>query len=221
MKLKAVSALLFSGAVFFFSACGGGEVAEESKDACAPVEKDEAISGVYAIDTENSVINWKGDKKFVSGYGHNGTIQVQEGSVTVEAGAITGGSFVIDMNTIENIDLADEPEDQAKLVGHLKSDDFFDVEQYPTAVFTITSVDGKKVTGDLTMKDVTHSVSFNADINISEDELTAATKEFAIDRAKWNVKYGSTKFFDLVQDNIISDEIKLQIDLQASKTGVQ
>ena len=116
------------------------------------------------IKVENSKVIWKGYK--VTG-SHEGTIAIKSGHLNFNEDKLTGGAFVIDMSTISNTDL--EGEYKGKLEGHLKSDDFFGVEKYPTAslIFTKVKSTGKnsyKVTGDLTIKGKTETISFNLSV---------------------------------------------------------
>ncbi|WP_242085053.1 YceI family protein [Aestuariivivens sediminis] len=161
------------------------------------------------IKTDDSQVVWKGYK--VTG-SHQGTIAIESGELVMEEGELVGGAFVIDMTSIEVTDL--QGEYKGKLEGHLKSDDFFGVENHPTAslVFTKVESSGKNaydVTGDLTIKNITHPISFT--ISIYGNKATAALK---IDRSKYNVKFGSTSFFDNLKDKAIYDEFDLVTDLQ-------
>ncbi|WP_248723182.1 YceI family protein [Seonamhaeicola sp. ML3] len=162
-----------------------------------------------AIKTESSKVVWKGYK--VTG-SHEGTIAIKSGSLTFEADKLVGGEFVIDMTSINTTDL--EGNWKNKLDGHLKSDDFFGVEKYPTAnlIFTSVEASGKnsyKVTGDLTIKGKTNPVTF--DMSIYGNKATANIK---IDRSKYDVRYGSASFFDNLQDKVIYDEFDLVSDLE-------
>ena len=161
------------------------------------------------IKVENSKVIWKGYK--VTG-SHQGTIALQSGNLTFEADKLVGGEFVINMTTITNTDL--EGDYKGKLEGHLKSDDFFGVTTFPTAtlVFKDVKSTGKNsyaVTGDLTIKGITNPVSF--DISIYGSKATASVK---IDRTKFDVRYGSTSFFDNLKDKAIYDEFDLVTDLE-------
>lgn len=161
------------------------------------------------IKVENSKVIWKGYK--VTG-SHQGTIALQSGNLTFEADKLVGGEFVINMTTITNTDL--EGDYKGKLEGHLKSDDFFGVTTFPTAtlVFKDVKSNGKNsyaVTGDLTIKGIKNTVSF--DISIYGSKATASVK---IDRTKFDVRYGSTSFFDNLKDKAIYDEFDLVTDLE-------
>lgn len=165
--------------------------------------------GTVEVKVDKSTVTWKGYK--VTG-SHKGKIALKEGTLTFKEGKLTGGEFVIDMATIENTDM--EGEYKTKLEGHLKSEDFFGVEKYPTALLTFKNVKstGKnsyEVVGDLTIKDITKPVTF--ELSVYGNKATANVK---IDRTKFDVRYGSTSFFDDLQDKAIYDEFDLITDLE-------
>ena len=161
------------------------------------------------IKTENSKLVWKGYK--VTG-SHEGTIDIQSGSLIFEGDKLTGGNIVINMATIASTDL--EGEYKGKLEGHLKSDDFFGVETHSTSTLEFTEVkaSGKNsynVIGNLTIKGKTNPVNFA--ISIYGNKATASLK---VDRTKYDVKYGSASFFDGLKDKAIYDEFDLVADLE-------
>ncbi|MEM9650183.1 MAG: YceI family protein [Bacteroidota bacterium] len=163
----------------------------------------------YVIDTENSLVNWVGSKP---GGEHTGTVQLASGELLVKEENLASGTFVLDMTSITDTDL--EGEKKAKLEGHLKSDDFFGVATHPTSklVFTKVKASGKnsyEVTGDLTIKNITKPVTF--DVSIYGSKATATLK---VDRAEYDVRYGSGSFFDNLGDKTIYDEFDLVVDLE-------
>jgi len=161
------------------------------------------------VNVENSKVTWKGYK--VTG-SHEGTIALKTGTLKFETNTLVGGEFSIDMASITNTDIKGEY--AQKLEGHLKSDDFFGVANHPTAgiVFTSVKTSGKNsytVVADLTIKGKTSPVTF--EISIYGSKATAALK---VDRTKYDVKYGSSSFFDNLKDKAIYDEFDLVVDLQ-------
>ena len=171
----------------------------------------------YSVDTSASSIVWTGYK--VTGK-HTGTVKVQSGNLTFDNGALTGGTFNMDMTSIKCTDLEGEWAD--KLVGHLKSEDFFGTTKYPAAKFVITRViaqDTKgnyKILGNLTIKESTKEVKFLGSAVENAGVITANGK-ITIDRSEYNVKYGSGSFFDGLGDKTIYDEFDLQVSLVAKK----
>jgi len=161
------------------------------------------------VDASKSEITWLGKK--VTGE-HAGTINVKSGELKLDGNAIAGGEFVVDMTSIKNTDLTDA-DYNAKLVGHLKSDDFFGVEKYPEAKLVITnkapfSAGKATVTGDLTIKGTTHPVTFD----VTKDG-EAYTADITVDRSKYDVRYGSKSFFDNLGDKVIYDDFYLTVKL--------
>ena len=182
----------------------------EKKDKVEATEaiKVETVADLNNVDVTTSVITWEGTKPTGA---HNGTIMLKDGSLNVVEGKLIGGSFEIDMSSMKNVDL--DAKGGAKLVGHLSAPDFFDVATYPMSKFVITSVaeaEGKlAVTGNLTVKDVTKSITIPAMLMTEGDVTTFKSEKFNIDRAEFNVKYASKKFFDDLKDKFIDDMIEL------------
>jgi polyisoprenoid-binding protein YceI len=164
-------------------------------------------------------VQWTGYK--VTGQ-HNGVVGIKSGSLTYnEKGFFSGGSFDIDMTSIKCLDLQGEM--AGKLEGHLKSDDFFGTAKFPTAKFVITKVAprGKpgeyKITGNLTIKETTKEVKFDALLTEAEGGKVVATGDIKIDRTDFDVKYGSGSFFDGLGDKTIYDEFDLKVKLTATR----
>jgi len=181
----------------------------------------------FNLNAASSTVNWKGTKP---GGVHVGTVAVNDGKLGAEDGKVVSGSFTIDLNSIVCEDLTDA-EMNGKLVGHLKSADFFDVAKYPTAKFEIVAVEEMpaaavegetvkathKITGNLIMKEVTKSISFPAQVTVSGTEIKAVSAPFALNRTEWGVNYGSKSIFAELKDNFIHDEMIISLDLAFSK----
>ena len=160
------------------------------------------------INTKNSSVLWKGNK--VTG-SHEGTIKIKSGFLKFEKKKFIGGEFEIDMNSLICTDLSGEY--KAKLEGHLKSDDFFGVTNFPTATLKIKKVKQKKgnayeCTAEIKIKGKTENIIFNTILN-----KNSAAANIKIDRTKFDVKYGSGSFFEGLGDNMIYDEFDLNINL--------
>jgi polyisoprenoid-binding protein YceI len=166
-----------------------------------------------SVDTEASQVTWKAYK--VTG-SHEGTISVQDGNFEFTDGVLTGGGFTIDMATIKATDISGGM--AAKLEGHLKSADFFGIEENPTASFKITKVVSRglegdyRITGDITIKETTESIRFNAKVT-EADGVYTATADLKLDRTDFDVRYGSGTFIDNLGDKTIYDEFDLGIKL--------
>ena len=176
-----------------------------------------AAAAKYTADAEASTISWKGTKPTGA---HNGNIKISEGSLAMEDGKLVGGDFIIDMNSITNSDI-EKPEMNAKLVGHLKSGDFFDTEKHPFGAFTITGVEDKEgktmVQGNLSVKGIKKNIEFPATVTVNGDAVSFTSETFNIDRTEWEIKYRSGKFFEDLKDKLINDNIELTFDVKASK----
>lgn len=182
-----------------------------------------AAPTTYKVDTAESKVLWTGSK--VTGSKHNGDVKVADGTVQVEAGTIRGGEFAVDMTSIQSHDLKDNAKSKAKLENHLKSDDFFGVQNHPKATFKITKVTAPSATkgythdiaGDLTIKGKTEALVIPSRIAMTPTSATAeGTVE--IDRTKFDVKFGSKRFFEnLVGDKVIQDKFKIDLKLVAKK----
>ncbi len=199
------------------------------KDKAATGDKQEVKSAdgtSYTADASSSV-TWTGTK--VNGT-HTGTFKLKDGSLAVKEGTLTGGSFTIDVASLSNTDLAADTSGKAKLEGHLKSPDFFDVAKYPTARFEITGVEAFKydsttmkdvimkdathtIKGNLTLKDSTKNISFPAKVTISETQVTAMA-DFNIDRTLWGMSY---KGPNNPQDWFIRKEVNLKLNISTTK----
>lgn len=171
-------------------------------------------SQIWIVDRNASNILWKGTKPTAE---HIGTINIKEGNLSSENNKITGGRFVIDMTTIMETSHANDPKSQNKLVSHLKSNDFFNVDSFPLSTFVLTKIERDSVFGNLTIKAITRSIKFPVNITIEGAKLTAITG-FDINRTDWEINYNSgKKLKDKLANTIISNTISYKITLVAYK----
>ncbi|MFT6190942.1 YceI family protein [Polaribacter sp.] len=166
------------------------------------------------VDATSSVLTWIGTKPTGA---HNGTVALKSGGLLIENDKLIQGVFVIDMSTITNVDMAGA-DGAGKIEGHLKSADFFDIAAYPTAKFVITSVveaEGKlAVTGNLQIKDVTKSITIPAMISEEGGVTTFKSDVFNVDRADFNVKYGSKRWIEGLKDKFINDLMEMSFEVK-------
>jgi len=213
--LKFIAILTLS---IVFTNCKNKAEEAETK-AAKEVATAEASAIDYTANTETSVIEWTGFKPTGK---HNGTIKLESGNFSVKDGRLESGTFKIDMSSIVALDIPADDEYNAKLVGHLKSDDFFDIEKYPTATFEVTGIQEKEgktwLSGNLKLKEKTNNVTFPASMTSNGDMFTITSEVFTIDRSKWDVKYGSKSFFDNLGDKFINDDIELKISVSSKKS---
>jgi len=171
-----------------------------------------AVDATYNIKQDQSSLVWTGRE--VSTSSHYGTINFTSGQFEIADGLISQGEFFVDMTSITVQDLTGGSKD--RLEGHLRSDDFFSVESFPTAHLYISSSEvisnGKwMVNGFLTIKDISHPVLF--EMANTEDGWNAS---LVFDRSKYNVKFRSGTFFENLGDKLIYDDIELKINLKTS-----
>ncbi|WP_266204409.1 YceI family protein [Pontibacter kalidii] len=221
--MKRVSIYASFAAALLFTACSSeAENTTETTAVTAEAPAAAAEGETYQIAQDQSNVKWHGTKV---GGEHMGEIKVQNGELTVAGDQLTGGTIVIDMNSITNTDLEDA-EYNGKLVGHLKSDDFFGVEKFPTATFEITSASpiadaaagqpNYNVEGNLTIKEKTEKVSFPATVSVDNGTVNAKA-DVKVDRSKFDVRYGSETLLGELGDKAISDEFTITFDVTATK----
>lgn len=215
MKTLFRSLFLMMALGFVVSSCAEapeGEKVEANEAKAVDTEK-AAEAKTLAVDLASSKVEWVGNK--VSG-SHNGDMKLQSGELQVKEGQLIGGSFMLDMASISVLDL-DEESGKAKLEGHLKTGDFFEVEKFPTATFTITSVEAvegeegvtHRIEGNLKMRDIEKSVTIPANVSLDDSGLKASTPQFTIKRSVWGIDFEGKK------DDLIADEMGLKISLAA------
>lgn len=208
--MKKIILLVAITATVFVSCIGEKKEKTAIKEAVTVTVNTEDLNN---LDIVASVLNWEGSKPTGS---HNGTVALKSGGLLVEAGTLTQGVFVVDMNTISNTDMAGS-QGAAKIEGHLKASDFFDVAVYPTAKFVITSVvdtEGKlAVTGNLTIKNTTKSITIPATIATVEGITTFKSETFTIDRTDFGVVYASKKLDAALKDKFINDLMEMSFSV--------
>jgi polyisoprenoid-binding protein YceI len=166
------------------------------------------MAQTYKIDLSKSIIKWEGKK--ITGQ-HEGTLNFKEGFLIFKDNKITGGNFIVDMKSLNNTDQTGGP--KTKLEGHLKSEDFFGVENFTTATLQFKSIANKEkntylINADLTIKGITSSIQF--DLIVGKNKATAFLK---INRTKYDIKYGSGSYFDDLGDKTIYDDFELNVIL--------
>jgi polyisoprenoid-binding protein YceI len=171
----------------------------------------------YKVNLNRSTLKWRAEK--ITG-SHEGSLKLSSGELNVQNYAIKGGKFEIDMQSLTCSDIADKNLNQ-KFISHLKSDDFFAVDKYPKAQFTITQVTPNPrpeaeggnyiIKGNLTIKGITQEIEFLATINFKEKGGLTAFADVKLDRTKWGIRYGSGKFFENLGDKLIYDNFSVSL----------
>jgi len=199
------------------ASCSGSKAEETTKDPVTDAKKTAVIAQEetikYKVELASSAVNWSGSIS-TGGYGHEGTLNITEGNISLAGNKVEAGSFTIDVNSMATTDANySEGHEKEMLVGHLQSPDFFDTKLYPTATFVIKNHSENSVTGDLTIRGKTNEETVT-DVTVTTDESGAVTVtgNITFDRQKYDVAYVST-----MKDMVISDEIKLAISLNLIK----
>lgn len=171
----------------------------------------------YKVSATESKLNWHA-KKIVGE--HFGVVSFKSGSLLMKEGKLVGGEFIVDMPTLDATDLQGEYHD--KLVGHLKSDDFFSTEKHKISVLKIKSVTAGSaantynVVADLTIKGIKKEVKFLATVEVNGNTVTAKA-DFNVDRTIYDIRYGSSSFFEGLGDKAIDNLFNIKVSLVAKK----
>ncbi len=178
--------------------------------------------GTFRVDTQASTIEWAGNNPHTR---HDGSVRLERGEFQVKSGMITG-TLVVDMSTIENRSLAGD-ELQPVLIAHLKSDDFFFTRRFPEAIFTIKSsilkdtpyvtAPNVDIVGELNLRGATAAVAFTATAFRADDGLLIAKARFDIDRTRWGIIYGSTRFFEHLGMHMVFDLVHFEVKIVAHR----
>ncbi|SFD48358.1 YceI family protein [Spirosoma endophyticum] len=182
-----------------------------------------AKATTYTVDPAQSTISWNAKK--VTGE-HNGVVKIAKGQLSMDGNKLTGGTFVADMTTMRDVDKGEANPFNERLVNHLRSEDFFGVEKFPTSTFKITSVkpiDGTRagepnytVSGELTIKNMTKPQTFPATVTLSGN-VAQATAKLTINRIDYDIKYRAA-IIGTAADKIIDDTFALDLKMVATKT---
>ena len=172
---------------------------------------------ILKVDTNKSSIEWIAGK---IGGEHSGIVKLSSGSLAFDGDALKAGSFVINMKSLAVTDI--KGNSAQSLLNHLRGEDFFSVEKHPTSTFTVTKIapasnNKLNITGTLTIKGVSNSISFPAELKKQKNAVIATAKDVKVDRTKYDIKYRSKSFFGDIGDKAIDDEFRLNINLVAKK----
>lgn len=214
-NMKTRNLFLSAAAISMIAVSCAGSGESHTEEATPVAEETTAAPATWVVDAESSNVRWEGNTAGAQVYGHFGDVKINEGKLTTEGDKIVAGNFVIDMTTIEPKDENySEEHPAADLVGHLSTADFFLVEEFPTASFEVTSMDGNTVKGKLTVKGQTHEETVMLENAVfSEDgNMMKAAGTLTFDRQKYGVAWAH-----YLKDVVLSDDIKLTISLVAKK----
>lgn len=206
IKIGVIVILILLGLIFFFTKQEKQITEKESfrgevLETINFVGSTDLDDGVYSIDLKNSQLLWSGRTAVKS---HDGTVDIAKGSLKI-LNENTTGNLVFDMATI-NSDAG------AGLDNHLKNEDFFDVETYPTASLVINNYSEGFFDAELTIKDKTINILVPVLIN-QKDEILIVSGKMEIDRTLWGIEYNSGSFFAGLGDRAISDSIGIEFEI--------
>lgn len=202
--------------------CEAGFVCEGGSDQVDEPQVSASLpNSTFAIDTNRSTIEWTGRNPNSR---HVGTVEISEGVITCKEGSFSG-TIEIDMNSIHNVNLEGD-ELQPVLEAHLKSDDFFFTSMFPQATLKIKEAvpieHGSQTTpnylvkGELSLRGVSASLDFDATVSLADENTLLLEAHFDIDKTRWNVIYGSSRFFEHLGMHKVFDLISLQLNIIAA-----
>ena len=206
-KLSITYLILIIAPLFF--GCGGPVTGENKNNASAnSISLHVGDEKYVVIDAKESVVTWKGSNSFGP---HRGYVYISKGELMIENGQLMGGAVEVEMSTIED----ESHRSDNNLIKHLKDADFFDVKKFPFSTIAISrvaeiNVEDKEITGNLSIKGITHPVTFPVKMEM-KDGIVKASGKLVIDRTLWDVRYKSGKFFDNLKDQAIADSIEFNI----------
>ncbi len=225
----AAEKLLKAGFTSVWEFAGGLEAWQEQNFATEAEpeaqESEQPVSGFFRLDLEKSIIKWTGANLTNS---HTGTLRFTGGEFRLRQGRLEDAKFQIDMKSLVCNDIKDAASNQM-LVRHLSSDDFFDVAKYPTAKLQLTAAEALlpgtagspnyELIGRLTLKGVTDQITFPAIIGHTDPQTIAAQAYLQFDRTRWDVQYGSGRFFALLGKHLVNDLVQLHLIISAKLAG--
>lgn len=211
--------ILFCSVAFAFASCSTDPKTTVQSGEAQAVQID-TVAQKYAVVVSSSSLRWEGYEGLAIGNPeHYGTVPVNAGEVLIKEGAIVGGKFSFNLAglTVQDIP-ADSPKNN-KLRNHLTNEDFFDTGKYPEGTFEVVSIakgnaDSLSVTGNLTLKGVTKSISFPVLAKIEPGAVTVSSKKFYINRKEWGIVYRSE---DSLGDEMIRPEVGIEFAIVANK----
>lgn len=209
MKTKNVIFGMIAATGLFLASCSQSGQKQTSE---TTTEKAETTITSVSVNAADSKVMWKGEMLGI--YAHEGTLNLTQANISMKDGKISGGSFTTDMKSMVPTDENYNPEEGStpeKLVGHLSSADFFDVEQFPTATFEIKRVEDNTAFGMLTIRGITNEEKVENIVMTKEGNQVKITGDLVFERKKYDVSWDSP-----MKDRILSNDIELKIELIGS-----
>ena len=219
--MKNLFGILIIMSAFMMSCTSSGNKAETKAAKEVKVEKDNATIEYNTV-TNDSHLEWRAShlggvqKRF-------GKIRLADANVLVNDGKVTNANVTVDISSLTVENFPEGAEETEKLRGHLLSGDFFEVEKYPTSKFVVTSVQptsgeyNSKVTGNLTILDKTKSITFSANINVTDSQVTIQSEDFVVDRTDWGLTYNTEGTAGVPVDYLISDDVGFTVNVTVGR----
>lgn len=205
-----------------FSSCSDNGKHAKTKDAAKVEVVKNSKTGTFKNVVAGSHMTWRAT--------HLGGLQPRFGKVglknaefLVNGGKVTNATVVVDLNSLTVESFPAGSQQIAKLEGHLKNADFFNTPTYPTAKFELTDIKegsgdfNSVVTGNLTIKDKTKSITFNANVNVANDKVSIISEDFSVNRTDWDLTYNTEGTVGVPKDYLIANDIGFKIDVTAGK----
>ncbi len=217
-----VFVILAGALAFFLFGNGTSEVPSVVDTSIVPENSTLVENGTFTVIPSESVARWEGKKTLIKDYIDTGTLGIKEGMISVSSDQFEG-TVVFDMQSLKTLSTG-KGGGESGLERHLKSDDFFSVEKFPTAVFVVKEVRADSslgeysyiAKGDLTIKGITNEIEFPVKMYI-KDGLLAIEGTARVNRTLWDIRFGSDKFFNNLADNVIDDFFAFSFSLVAQK----
>ena len=206
--------------LLLFTGCSTKNKSSSKESKALNVKEIKLNAGYYNAIEDSSEVLW--ECEWLGGARHDGSVQLVSGSIDISETSNLNGRFIVDLNSMKCFDLTNESTNK-KLIGHLKSDDFFDVANYPEAVLDLIS--GKNISGNefefsgnLTIKGRSHPITFTG--TVIENNLSYDTNlRLIFDRSKYDIRYRSASLFSDLGDRIIADDVKLTVKAKFKKVS--
>jgi polyisoprenoid-binding protein YceI len=219
MKKTTLVALVFGA---FLASCSDNGKQVEASDAETVETVQTETTVEYKTIKDGSSFDWRASH-LGGAEPRFGKMLAQSAEILVNNGAVTNASIVVDMNSMTVENFGEDTESAAKLSGHLLSPDLFNTEVYPTSKFELTSVDegtgeyNSVITGNLTILEATKSITFNANVSVSENEVSVISEDFAVTRQDWGIIYHTEGDEDVPAEYIIANDIGFTINITITK----
>ncbi len=204
------------------SSCSNNGKHADTKDAAKVEVVKNAQTGTFKNIAASSHLNWRASH--LGGLQQRfGKVKLKNAEFLVNNGKVTNATVEVDLNTLTVESFPAGSEQIAKLTGHLKSPDFFNIQKYPTAKFELTSIKpgtggyNSTVTGNLTILDKTKSITFKANINVTGDKVSIKSEDFSVNRTDWGLTYHTEGTAGVPKNYLIANDIGFTIDVTAGK----